>query len=175
MLKWSLLSSPRKKRQLGDTIDGDDGCLALPAPDCAMALEDAVTDFSTSSSLQSASLGYEGTGFADVGPVEGLAGDDGDIDGDDVADELPKYVCGQLLKRELHKDTGHMGLRVQWRKHHNCRKFRAVTKQAEVFGPKAPYYVLGAWLQSDHKPVDKHRSYSPSRADVCKFILEDEG
>ena len=89
-------------------------------------------------------------------------------------DDYPRRVEGAKIRRETHKSKKSKGLRVSCTRHGaSCRRFRALDKWVETFGPQAPVLYLGAWLAklSDGDVSEKeHKAYNPSVTQVRAYI-----
>jgi hypothetical protein len=53
---------------------------------------------------------------------------------------FPARLCGNKLKREVHKDTGDEGLRIRCPHHSNCRRFRGLNVDIAEFGVQGVFF-----------------------------------
>ena len=152
---------PPRKRKIDDTIDGDDGGDILPLPLEDDKVDEDEEDSGTSSDSSS--------GKSTSSSGDSSSGGDGSIDGDEP--DIPTEIFGCKIRRER-KHDGSMGYRITCPEHgFTCRRFRSHMKQVEQFGPLGPIFFLGAWAKlAPGKAHDKHRAYSPTRAEMRDFI-----
>ena len=95
---------------------------------------------------------------------------------EDFADDIPTHICGRLVKRGKHRDTGDEGLRISCPIHgSNCRKFRSLTKCVDEHGPLAPVYFLHCWAKNlVEKSMGEHAKWNPIHKDI-KLDIESWG
>ena len=153
----SLPKRPRV-RPVDDDIDGDDP-LALADAD-PLPIADPSDEIDGSSRKSSSSTSSSSSNVCSV---------DGDSD---VEPEWPEQVHGDVnLKRELHADTGDVGLRVKCSTHDDCRRFRSIKKDTHHFGPRAAQFFLGCWLEkASTMSRAEHRGHSPRRREIKAYI-----
>jgi hypothetical protein len=158
---------PRIKRCVVDSqVDVDDGSV-FPMPGVPRPSDEADGD-DEASACESSSSGSSSSSSSSRDSKKISA------DGSDE-DELsfPKLLSGCPLKREQHKDSGDDGLRVTCKRHVNCRRFRSLKLDVGLYGERAAFYFLGAWLQCDGDRKT-HQDFRPKRDDVRKFIVASE-
>jgi hypothetical protein len=95
------------------------------------------------------------------------------VDGDDEADfYVPQRINGARCHMEKHLGSLDDGLRLLCPYHPNCKKIRSLRRGAARLGSKAAFYFLGAWLDGHAQHPDDHQKWSPSAAEIRRFIYK---
>ena len=85
----------------------------------------------------------------------------------------PDQILGRPLTVEGHRHVEDIGLRVACGKHAGCRCFRTIRLDTERYGPMAPIYFLGAWLQgSERQGPERDRTWKPKDSHIRAYIAE---
>ena len=117
--------------------------------------------------------GDPGDGAAEINcvdiedPGDGAAIGDEEVDGDQEDDyEYPTSIGGVHVTMESHGVD--KGLRVTCPHHANCRCYRSVRLDVDIFGRRAAEFFIQTWLAHPEKP--DHNTWKPSRSDIRSFL-----
>lgn len=97
--------------------------------------------------------------------------DDDPVDGADVEEEgVPFSILGVRVSVEQHTARDR-GLRITCPYHDNCKSFRSLRQDVDVFGPRSAEFFLCTWL-SRADMGDQHSGFRPSRRDIRAYLAE---
>lgn len=132
---------------------------------------------SSSSSSSSPSSRSSSTSGDDVAPDAGMSdaeeSDNDEAEVGDSDDYPPEEING--IHVTIERKHGNEGIRVACcnREHraHFCKKFRSLHKDVDSLGPRAAEYYIRCWhSMSEAMPVDAHRAYQPTVAEVRAYM-----
>ena len=141
--------------------EGDEGAHRAAPSSSSGGDSDSSSDSSTTTAT--------GEAAPEVTPAEETFGGDPA----DEAHDFPVEIDGQRVGVETHAD-GSAGLRINCNNPahgKDCRKYRSVRLETEVFGHRAAEFFLGAWLEhSFHDELyGRHSTWKPGRAMVRAY------
>ena len=87
-----------------------------------------------------------------------------------VVPPYPEMIRGVQVRPRFKTNTNKWGIEVTCPHHDNCRKFRTLDLNTDIFGHRAAEYFLGAWLMTPNPPNGKpHKRWFPARNDVREY------
>ena len=87
-----------------------------------------------------------------------------------VVPPYPEMIRGVQVRPRFKTITNKWGIEVTCPHHDNCRKFRTLDLNTDIFGHRAAEYFLGAWLMTPNPPNGKpHKRWFPTRNDVREY------
>lgn len=167
MVEYAALEAEQQARQ------------SAPAPvrQPALALQDAPKSPSIFGDDGGRDAGHDAPQRAEVGSDDDIVGDLGHPSETVLSPSgtWPPALLGQALRPVKGRKGGqwsyHSRLAVECPNpaHHKCTKSRSTALDVSDFGPLAPVYYLGAWLQRSDMPAEEHKKHTPTRAEMRAF------
>jgi hypothetical protein len=106
---------------------------------------------------------------SEVGDLAVALSEPEEIDGDDLPEEgVPEFILGVKASVEQHTSRDR-GLRVTCPCHSNCKAFRSLRQDIDVFGLRAAEFFLETWL-SHADMGDAHNGFRPTRRDIRTYL-----